>query len=66
MDGDIAYRKTQQHTVRLITKNFNSISTPKDTPNVKLCNAVRDLHKIDAEIIAGQEPCIDFKQKGQI
>lgn len=54
------------NTVRLITKNSNSISTPKDTPNVKLCNAVRDLQKIDAAILAGQEPCIDFKQKGKI
>ena len=54
------------NTVRLFTKNFNSISTPKDTPNIKLCNAVLDLHKLDAAILARQEPCIDFKQKGQI
>ena len=54
------------NTVRLIIKNYNSISTKKDTPNVKLSNAVTDLHKLNVAIIAGQEPCIDFKQKGQI
>ena len=53
MGGDIASRRTQQHTVRLFTKNFNSISPPKDTPNVKLCKAVLDLHKLDAAVLAG-------------
>ena len=52
--------------VRLIIKNCNFISLQKYTPNVKLCNAVLDLYKLDAAILAGQEPCIDFKQKGQI
>ena len=54
------------NTVRLFTKNFNSISPPQDkSPNAKLHNAIIDLHTHDAGILAGQEPCIDFKQKGQ-
>ena len=32
---------------------------------MKLHNAIIDLHALDAGILAGQEPCIDFKQKVQ-
>ena len=54
------------NTVWLFTKKINLISPPKDkTPNVKLHNAIIDLHALDVGFLTGQEPCIDFKQKGE-
>ena len=58
--------KDTTNIVRLVTKNFNSISLPpNNTPNAKLHNTSIDLHAIDTTILAGQEPCIDFKKKGK-
>ena len=54
-----------QHSPPLHKKLQLNIPPPDKSPNAKLHNAIIDLHTHDAGILAGQEPCIDFKQKGQ-
>ena len=54
-----------QHSPPLHKTLQLNIPPPDKSPNAKLHNAIIDLHTHDVGILAGQEPCIDFKQKGQ-
>ena len=54
------------NTLQLFTKNLTQSPPPPDkTSNVELHNTIIDLHALDGGILAGQESCIDFKQKDQ-